>query len=104
MSLLRQEIDFGPDETLIDVAQSGLASLIELQHELEEAAQEMAEADDAVDRERASAGTTSSTSGWSTRTPTRSIIASRRSSAGCSSRQRNSTVRPARSRVASSRG
>src|SRR5271157_2813437 len=44
----------GPDETLMDVARSGLASLLDLQRELEEAAQEMAEADDKGDRDRAS--------------------------------------------------
>src|SRR5271157_3137472 len=44
----------GPDETLMDVARSGLASLLDLQRELEEAAQEMAEADDQGDRDRAS--------------------------------------------------
>ena len=53
VSLLRQEINFEPGETLMEVVKSGLASLIELQHELEEAAQEMAEAEDAADRERA---------------------------------------------------
>jgi ATP-binding cassette subfamily F protein 3 len=53
VSLLRQEANFEHGQTLIDVAKSGLASLIELQHELEEAAQEMAEAEDAADRERA---------------------------------------------------
>ena len=53
VSLLRQEPDFAPDETMIDVVKSGLASLIDLQHELEEAAQEMAEAEDDDDRERA---------------------------------------------------
>ena len=37
----------------MDVARSGLASLIDLQRELEEAAQEMAEAEDDADRERA---------------------------------------------------
>ena len=51
--LLRQEPDFAPDETMIDVVKSGLASLMELQHELEEAAQEMAEAEDEADRHRA---------------------------------------------------
>src|SRR5271165_4853823 len=54
VSLLAQQPEFGPDETLMDVARSGLASLLDLQRELEEAAQEMAEADDQVDRERAS--------------------------------------------------
>ncbi len=53
VSLLRQEPDFGPGETLIEVARSGLASQLELQRELEEAAQEMAEAEDDADRERA---------------------------------------------------
>jgi ATP-binding cassette, subfamily F, member 3 len=53
VSFLRQEIDFGPEQTLIEVAKSGLASLIELQHELEEAAQEMSEAEDDADRQRA---------------------------------------------------
>jgi len=53
VSLLRQEHSFEPGETLIEVAKSGLASLIELQHELEEAATEMAEAEDPSDRERA---------------------------------------------------
>ena len=38
----------------MDVARSGLASLIDLQRELEEAAQEMAEAEDEADRDRAS--------------------------------------------------
>jgi ATP-binding cassette subfamily F protein 3 len=45
VSMLRQEPDFGPSETLFDVAKSGLASLMDLQRELEEAAQELAEAD-----------------------------------------------------------
>jgi ATP-binding cassette, subfamily F, member 3 len=53
VSLLRQEPDFAPGETMIDVVKSGLASLMELQHELEEAAQEMAEAEDESDRQRA---------------------------------------------------
>ena len=53
VSLLRQEIQFKTDETLIEVVKSGLASLIDLQNELEEAALEMAEAEDAADRERA---------------------------------------------------
>src|SRR5438309_2529814 len=54
VSLLRQEPDFGPDETLISVARSGLASLIDIQEEMEEAAREMAEAEDDADRSRAS--------------------------------------------------
>ena len=53
VSLLRQEIDFQPEQSLIEVAKSGLASLIDLQHELEEAAQEMSEAEDDADRGRA---------------------------------------------------
>src|SRR6516165_5827187 len=51
VSLLRQEPDFPPGQSLLDVVKSGLASLIELQHELEEAAREMAEADDELERE-----------------------------------------------------
>src|SRR3954452_18362152 len=54
VSLLQQQPTFGPDETLMDVARSGLASLMDLQRELEEAAQEMAEAEDQADRDRAS--------------------------------------------------
>jgi ATP-binding cassette, subfamily F, member 3 len=53
VSLLRQEPDFGPDQTLMEVARSGLASLIDLQRELEEAAQEMAGAEDDDERGRA---------------------------------------------------
>jgi ATP-binding cassette subfamily F protein 3 len=53
VELLEQEPDFPPGATLFDVVKSGLASLIELQHELEEAALEMAEADDQTDRDRA---------------------------------------------------
>src|SRR5262245_60150246 len=53
VSLLRQEPDFPPGETLLEVVKSGLATLIELQRELEEAASELAEADDPADRERA---------------------------------------------------
>ncbi|QEH36824.1 putative ABC transporter ATP-binding protein [Aquisphaera giovannonii] len=53
VSLLRQQPEFGPDETLMDVARSGLASLLDLQREMEEAAQEMAEAEDQADRDRA---------------------------------------------------
>jgi ATP-binding cassette subfamily F protein 3 len=53
VGLLRQEPDFGPDETLMSVARSGLASLIDLQRELEEAAQEIAEAEDDPERARA---------------------------------------------------
>ncbi len=53
ISLLRQEHSFQPGETLLDVAKSGLASLLELQVELEEAAAEMAEAETDAERERA---------------------------------------------------
>ncbi len=53
VSLLRQEPDFGPDQTLMEVAKTGLASLIDLQREMEEAAQEIAEAEDDADRDRA---------------------------------------------------
>src|SRR3954453_3020341 len=42
VSLLKQEPDFAPDQSLMEVARSGLASLLDLQRELEEAAQEMA--------------------------------------------------------------
>src|SRR4051795_2787759 len=38
VSLLRQQPDFSGDDTLMSVAKSGLASLIELQDEMEEAA------------------------------------------------------------------
>ena len=54
VSLLVQEPDFPPDQTLMSVARSGLASLVELQREMEEAAREIAEAEDDHDRERAS--------------------------------------------------
>jgi ATP-binding cassette subfamily F protein 3 len=50
VSLLRQQPDFAADQTLLQVARSGLASLVELQRELEEAARELSEAED--DRER----------------------------------------------------
>jgi ATP-binding cassette subfamily F protein 3 len=53
VSLLVQQPEFSPDETLMDVARSGLASLLDLQRELEEAAEEMAEADSQADRDRA---------------------------------------------------
>ncbi|HKM55378.1 MAG TPA: ABC-F family ATP-binding cassette domain-containing protein, partial [Isosphaeraceae bacterium] len=53
VSLLRQQPEFDPDETLMQVARSGLASLLDLHRELEEAAQEMAEAEDETDRQRA---------------------------------------------------
>jgi ATP-binding cassette subfamily F protein 3 len=53
IGLLKQDPDFAADQTLMEVARSGLASLLDLQHELEEAAREMAEAEDAADLERA---------------------------------------------------
>ncbi len=54
ISLLRQQPDFEAGQTLRDVARSGLASLFDLQREMEEAAQELAEAIDEADRARAS--------------------------------------------------
>jgi ATP-binding cassette subfamily F protein 3 len=54
VSLLVQQPDFDADATLMSVARSGLASLLDLQRELEEAAGEMAEAEDDADRARAS--------------------------------------------------
>jgi ATP-binding cassette subfamily F protein 3 len=53
VSLLRQQPDFSPEQTLMSVARSGLASLIELQREMEEAAQEMSAAEDDAERARA---------------------------------------------------
>ena len=53
VSLLRQQPDFDPETRLIDVARSGLASLVALQRELEEAADELAAAEDDTDRQRA---------------------------------------------------
>ncbi|GIW86831.1 MAG: ABC transporter [Isosphaeraceae bacterium] len=53
VALLKQQPDFEAGQTLFQVARSGLASLIDLQRELEEAAQEIAEADDDADRLRA---------------------------------------------------
>ena len=54
VSLLRQHPEFTTDETLMSVAKSGLASLIELQEEVEEAARELAEAESDGERELAS--------------------------------------------------
>lgn len=54
VSLLRQQPDFSPDQTLMDVAKSGLAGLLDLQREMEEAAEELAEAEDDLERDRAS--------------------------------------------------
>jgi ATP-binding cassette subfamily F protein 3 len=53
VSLLKQEPDFAPDATLMGVARSGLGSLVDLQRELEEAAQEIAAAEDDDERRRA---------------------------------------------------
>src|SRR3954452_3806265 len=56
VSLLRQQPEFAPDETLMAVARSGIASIIDLQRELEEAAREMSEAaEDEDENERARA-------------------------------------------------
>ena len=54
VSLLRQHPEFTIDETLMSVAKSGLASLLELQSELEVAAKELAEAESDVERDRVS--------------------------------------------------
>ncbi len=54
VSLLRQEPDFSSEQTLMTVARSGLASLLDLQREMEEAAQEMGEAESDDERARAS--------------------------------------------------
>ena len=53
VSLLRQQPEFSAEETLLDVARSGVASLLELQRELEEAAHEVADAQDPAERDRA---------------------------------------------------
>jgi len=53
VSLLRQEPDFSENQTLMSVARAGLASLLDLQREMEEAASELAEAEDEDDRARA---------------------------------------------------
>jgi len=53
VSLLRQQPDFALDQTLIEVARTGLASILEVQRELEEAAAELAEAEDDAERDRA---------------------------------------------------
>src|SRR5262245_51488409 len=45
VSLLKQEPDFDPSWSLLEVARSGLASVLDLQAELEEAAHEIAEAE-----------------------------------------------------------
>ncbi len=54
VSLLRQQPQFTSDETLIQVAQSGLGSILDLQSLVEEAAKELAEAEDETDRKGAS--------------------------------------------------
>ena len=54
VSLLRQHPEFTSDETLMSVAKSGLASLLELQGEMEEAARELGEAENDAERDRAS--------------------------------------------------
>ncbi len=54
VSLLRQHPEFGPEETLMSVARSGIASIIDLQNELEVAAQELSEAENDDDRGLAS--------------------------------------------------
>ena len=54
ISLLKQQPDFSGDQTLMSVAKSGLASLIDLQAELEEAAREMSESETEAEREVAS--------------------------------------------------
>ena len=54
VSLLKQHPEFTSDETLMSVARSGLASLLDLQQELEEAARELAEAEDEAETARAS--------------------------------------------------
>ncbi len=104
VSLLRQEPDFASDRTLMEVAKSGLASLLDLRRELEEAAREMAEAEDEEDRAGPRVATVSCTTTWSIRTPTRSSTASRRSSPAWASARTTSTARHGRSRGASSRG
>ncbi len=53
VSLLKQEPDFSADQSAMAVARSGLGSLLDLQRRMEEAAAEMAEAEDEADRERA---------------------------------------------------
>ena len=54
VSLLKQQPDFAGDQTLMSVARSGLASLLDLQEELEEAAREMSEAENDAERDVAS--------------------------------------------------
>jgi ATP-binding cassette subfamily F protein 3 len=53
VGLLRQQPDFDSAQTLREVAKSGLASLVELQREVEEAARELSEAEDEIERDRA---------------------------------------------------
>src|SRR3954447_16814632 len=54
ISLLRQHPEFEAEETLMSVARSGIASILDLPRELEEAAQELAEAETDDERSRAS--------------------------------------------------
>ena len=54
VGLLRQQPDFDPGLTAMEVARSGLGSLLDIRRHLEEAAAELAEAEDDADRERAS--------------------------------------------------
>src|SRR5438128_1316201 len=53
VSLLRQHPEFAPEETLMSVARSGIASSIDLQRELEEAAHEVAAAQHQAGSDRA---------------------------------------------------
>jgi ATP-binding cassette subfamily F protein 3 len=53
LSLLRQQPEFAAEETLMEVARSGIASILDLQRELEEAAQELSAAEDEAERARA---------------------------------------------------
>ncbi len=50
VSLLRQHPEFGLEETLMSVARSGIASIIDLQRELEVAAQELSEAEEEAEK------------------------------------------------------
>ncbi len=54
VGLLRQQPDFDPSLTAMEVARLGLGSVLNLRQQLEEAAAELAEAEDDDDRERAS--------------------------------------------------
>ena len=105
VSLLRQEIHFEPGETMMQVVKSGLASLIELQHELEEAAQETGRGGRRRPTASGPAGAmTSCTTSSNTRMLTRSIIASRRCCRASASSNQSFTARPRRFPAASNRG